>query len=205
MSQGLRETLIGELNSPLESVPSVAIGKSEQVPLAPEAPMEQFPLRSELRPDTDLDPPRRRRLRAAESERTLPSFCIFRECHFNLAVNIRPRRVIGGRRRCTATLIINSDSFEVGKLIGIYGFMNVTSYSGLKPGTETELLPEDFSRLRAQNLGEGSVKIRLYEGRVAQGPLEAPLLFLSVYPGQRVGGLEADLMASNELSTHASL
>ncbi|KAL3650243.1 hypothetical protein CASFOL_006646 [Castilleja foliolosa] len=71
MSQGLRETLIGELNSPLEFVPPVAIGKSEQVPLAPEAPMEQYPLRSELRPDTDLDPPRRRCLRAAESERTL--------------------------------------------------------------------------------------------------------------------------------------
>ncbi|KAL3654606.1 hypothetical protein CASFOL_001591 [Castilleja foliolosa] len=69
----LRETLIGKLNSPLESVTSVAIGKSEQVPLAPEAPMEQYPLRSELRPDTDLDPPRRRRLHAAESERTLSS------------------------------------------------------------------------------------------------------------------------------------
>ncbi|KAL3630809.1 hypothetical protein CASFOL_023793 [Castilleja foliolosa] len=136
-------------------------------------------------------------------------FCIFRECHFNLGVNIRPRRVIGGRRRCTATLITNSDSFEVGKLIGSYGFMNVTSYSGLKPGTETELLPEDFSKLRAQNVGEGSVKIRLlcrlYEGRVAQGPLRGTPVIFKVYPGQRVGGLEADLMASNELSAHASL
>ncbi|KAL3636573.1 hypothetical protein CASFOL_018872 [Castilleja foliolosa] len=69
----LRETLIGKLNSPLGFLTSVAIGKSEQVPLAPEAPMEQYPLQSELRPDTDLDPPRRRRLRAAESERTLSS------------------------------------------------------------------------------------------------------------------------------------
>ncbi|KAL3638108.1 hypothetical protein CASFOL_017978 [Castilleja foliolosa] len=70
--------------------------------------------------------------------------------------------------------------------------------SGLKPGTETELLPEDFSRLRAQNVGEGSVKIRLlcrlYEGRVAQGPLRGTPVIFKVYPGQRVGGLEAVLM-----------
>lgn len=28
---------------------------------------------------------------------------------------------------------------------------------------------------------------------------------MKVYPGQQVGGLEADLMAANELSAHASL
>ncbi|KAL3635608.1 hypothetical protein CASFOL_020155 [Castilleja foliolosa] len=72
--------------------------------------------------------------------------------------------------------------------------MNITRFSGLKPGTETELLPEDFSRLRAQNVGEGSVKIRLYEGRVAQGPLRGTPVIFKVYPGQRVGGLEAVLM-----------
>lgn len=41
----------------------------------------------------------------------------------NLPCPIRPRRAIG---LCVASLITNSDSFEVGKLIGSYGFMNVT-------------------------------------------------------------------------------
>ncbi|GFQ03367.1 hypothetical protein PHJA_002480500 [Phtheirospermum japonicum] len=133
-------------------------------------------------------------------------FCFFRKCHFNLGVNLRRRRVIGGvRRSCKATLITNSDSFEVGRLIGSYGFLNITSYSGLKSGMEMEFLPEDFGRLRAQDVGEGSVKIRLYEGRIAQGPLRGTPVIFKVYPGQQVGGLEADLMASNELSAHASL
>ncbi|KAK4433177.1 hypothetical protein Salat_1079900 [Sesamum alatum] len=106
-----------------------------------------------------------------------------------------------GRRRQScikATLISTSDSFEVGRLIGSYGFINVTSYSGLQS-------PSNLDYLRAQDVGEGSVKIRLYEGRIAQGPLRGTPVIFKVYPGQQVGGLEADLMAANELSAHASL
>ncbi|KAL0317857.1 UNVERIFIED_CONTAM: Pentatricopeptide repeat-containing protein, chloroplastic [Sesamum angustifolium] len=56
-------------------------------------------------------------------------------------------------------------------LIGSYGFMNVTSYSGLQS-------PMDLEYLRSQDVGEGSVKIRLYEGRIAQGPLRGtPIIF----------------------------
>ncbi|KAI3457860.1 hypothetical protein Pfo_014523 [Paulownia fortunei] len=129
--------------------------------------------------------------------------CFFREFNFNVGMNFRRRRV--GGRCCKATLITNSDSFEVGRLIGSYGFMNITSYSGLQSGMDMEYLPADVGRLRAQDVGEGSVKIRLYEGRVAQGPLRGTPIIFKVYPGQQVGGLEADLMAANELSAHASL
>lgn len=56
------------------------------------------------------------------------SACFFkiRESNFNIGLNFRRRRVCG--RCCKASLITNSDSFEVGRLIGSYGFMNVTRF-----------------------------------------------------------------------------
>lgn len=56
------------------------------------------------------------------------SACFFkiRESNFNIGLNLRRRRVCG--RCCKASLITNSDSFEVGRLIGSYGFMNVTRF-----------------------------------------------------------------------------
>lgn len=46
---------------------------------------------------------------------------------------IRPRRAVNVGL-CVASLVTNSDSFEVGRLIGSYGFMNVTrSVSGGAP------------------------------------------------------------------------
>ncbi|KAK4835820.1 hypothetical protein QYF36_014948 [Acer negundo] len=98
-------------------------------------------------------------------------------------------------RLCRASLITSPDSFEVGRLIGSYGFMNITSYSGV----------EDLGRLRVQDVGEGSVKIRLYEGRIAQGLLKGTSVVFKVYPGKRAGGVEADMMAANELNAHAFL
>nr|GLL38818.1 uncharacterized protein LOC109188760 [Ipomoea trifida] len=65
--------------------------------------------------------------------------------------------------------------------------------------------PEDVGRLRIQDVGEGNVKIRLYEGRVAQGPRRGTPVIFKVYPGKQVGGTEADSMAANELNAHASL
>jgi hypothetical protein len=37
------------------------------------------------------------------------------------------------RRLCKASLITNSDSFEVGRLFGSYGFMNITRYCLFTP------------------------------------------------------------------------
>lgn len=108
-------------------------------------------------------------------------------------------------QRIKATLITNSESFEVGNLIGSYGFMNITSYTGFPSVPDIEFPPEDIPRLRVPDVGEGSVKVRLYEGRVSQGPLRGTPVILKVYPGQRTGGVEADMMAANELNAHAFL
>ncbi|XP_022952093.1 uncharacterized protein LOC111454854 [Cucurbita moschata] len=105
----------------------------------------------------------------------------------------------------SASLITNSDSFEVGRLIGSYGFMNVTSYSGFQSGEGVEYSSGDLGQLRVQDVGEGSVKIRLYEGRVSQGSRKGTSLIFKVYPGKRAGGLEADMMAANELNAHVFL
>uniref|UniRef100_A0A0D3AJE8 Protein kinase domain-containing protein n=1 Tax=Brassica oleracea var. oleracea TaxID=109376 RepID=A0A0D3AJE8_BRAOL len=105
----------------------------------------------------------------------------------------------------TASLITSADSFEVGRLIGSYGFMNVTSYSGLRSGDEFESTSDDFGRLKSQDIGEGAVKIRLYEGRISQGPFRGTPITFKVYPGQRAGGIEADMMAANELNAHSFL
>ncbi|KAL5542082.1 hypothetical protein UlMin_009792 [Ulmus minor] len=108
-------------------------------------------------------------------------------------------------RICRASLITNSDSFEVGRLIGSYGFMNITSYSGFSSGMDAEYSSGDMEQLRVQDVGEGSVKIRLYEGRVSQGPYKGTPVVFKVYPGRRAGGNEADMMAANELNAHAYL
>ncbi|XP_057970097.1 uncharacterized protein LOC131159317 isoform X2 [Malania oleifera] len=101
---------------------------------------------------------------------------------------------------CRASLITDADSFQVGRLIGSYGFMNVTSYTGFQSAEDTEYLSDNMGRLRVQDVGEGSVKIRLYEGRITQGPFRGtPVIF------KRAGGAEADMMAANELNAHAFL
>ncbi|XP_021846339.1 uncharacterized protein [Spinacia oleracea] len=50
-----------------------------------------------------------------------------------------------------------------------------------------------------------SVLCRLYEGRITQGSMRGTRVLFKVYPGQRAGGAEADMMAANELSTHIFL
>ncbi|XP_019081781.1 uncharacterized protein LOC100264883 isoform X2 [Vitis vinifera] len=107
--------------------------------------------------------------------------------------------------RPRASLITTPDSFQVGRLIGSYGFMNITSYSGFQPGLDVEYSSEDMGRLRVQDVGEGNVKIRLYEGIITQGPLRGTPVIFKVYPGQRAAGIEADMMAANELNAHAFL
>ncbi|CAM8935117.1 unnamed protein product [Rhodiola kirilowii] len=92
------------------------------------------------------------------------------------------------------------------KLIGTYGFINVTSYKGLQAGNGVDTATaDDVGRLKVQDVGEGSIKIRLYEGRMAQGPHRGTPLIFKVYPGKRAAGVEADMMAANELNAHAYL
>ncbi|GJN21921.1 hypothetical protein PR202_gb09444 [Eleusine coracana subsp. coracana] len=123
----------------------------------------------------------------------------------------------------SARLMTNPAYFEVGRFLGGYGFMNITSYSSSQFGqpsnadTIEELdlgySAEEIERLRVQDFGEGEVKIRLYEGRVVQGPFRGTKAIFKVYigfetkvyPGVRAGASEADLMALNELRTHSFL
>ncbi|KAG8647936.1 hypothetical protein MANES_09G127400v8 [Manihot esculenta] len=127
---------------------------------------------------------------------------LFSKASVSINSPIRTRSI----RLCTASLITNPDSFEVGKLIGSYGFMNVTSYSGFQSGMDMEFSsPGNMGQLKVQDVGEGGVKIRLYEGRIALGSLKGTPVMFKVYPGQRAGGVEADMMAANELNAHAVL
>ncbi|KAM0917063.1 hypothetical protein ACQ4PT_009798 [Festuca glaucescens] len=115
----------------------------------------------------------------------------------------------------SAALMTDPAYFEVGRLLGSYGFMNITSYSSSQSGGLPNVAgiqdlslgysQEEIERLRVQNVGEGEVKIRLYEGRVVQGPLKGIETVFKVYPGAIAGASEADLMALNELRTHAFL
>ncbi|XP_065854292.1 uncharacterized protein [Euphorbia lathyris] len=111
----------------------------------------------------------------------------------------------GSPRLCRASLITTPDSFEVGRLIGSYGFMNITSYSGYQLGMDMDYSPLNVEKLKVQDVGEGGVTIRLYEGRIAQGLLKGTRVIFKVYPGQRAGGVEADMMAANELNAHIVL
>ncbi|XP_065854294.1 uncharacterized protein [Euphorbia lathyris] len=65
--------------------------------------------------------------------------------------------------------------------------------------------PLNVEKLKVQDVGEGGVTIRLYEGRIAQGLLKGTRVIFKVYPGQRAGGVEADMMAANELNAHIVL
>ncbi|WVZ11605.1 hypothetical protein V8G54_016135 [Vigna mungo] len=99
----------------------------------------------------------------------------------------------------------NSDSFQVGRPIGTYGFINITSYSAFPSGPGTDYSLKDLGGLKTQDVGEGNVKIRLYEGRVSRGPLTGTPVTFKVYPGRRAGGVVADALAANELNTHLFL
>ncbi|CAN6486556.1 unnamed protein product [Victoria cruziana] len=120
-----------------------------------------------------------------------------------------------GRKRfeAFAGLMTNPNDFQVGRFIADYGFMNITSYSfqsgsfldagGLDVDTRNP--QNDIESLRVQDVREGPVKIRLYDGRVTQGPKKGTRVMFKVYPGKWNGGIEAEMMAANELNAHASL
>ncbi|KAK7308000.1 hypothetical protein VNO77_41543 [Canavalia gladiata] len=104
--------------------------------------------------------------------------------------------------KAKAPFFADSDWFQVGRPIGTYGFINVTSYSPFPSGPGAEY---SLGGLKTQDVGEGNVKIRLYEGRVSRGPLLGTPVTFKVYPGRRAGGDVADALAANELNTHLFL
>ncbi|KAJ4799917.1 Protein kinase superfamily protein [Rhynchospora pubera] len=126
-------------------------------------------------------------------------------------IRIRLKRRNPSLRSSTAALTVmalmtDPNYFQVGRLVGSYGFVNITSYSSFQTeGMSTYDRIQEVDKLRVQNVGEGQVKIRIYEGRVIQGRLQGTNVLFKVYPGRITGGTESDLMAANELGSHASL
>lgn len=126
-----------------------------------------------------------------------------------------PNSIDSRRRRRTAVATIEickPDDFEVGRLLGTFGYMNVTSYvpppqMGALSSTEPLGLDQlDLERrMSGQEVGEGGVQVRLYSGRFTRGPRRGTRVILKAYPGRNVGSAEADAMAANELATHAVL
>ncbi|KAH9298415.1 hypothetical protein KI387_030097, partial [Taxus chinensis] len=126
-----------------------------------------------------------------------------------------PRRKAIRRRGIVARIeLSNPDDYEVGRLLGSYGYMNITSYGipqsgGLVGGTFENTGAgfsfKDIEKMRAQKVGQGNVQIRLYSGRVCRGPSMGTRVIFKAYPGQLTGGVEADVMAANELAAHAFL
>ncbi|CAN6726103.1 unnamed protein product [Malus baccata var. baccata] len=107
-----------------------------------------------------------------------PGHCLFPLRRIHKPYSLSRTRTTRFCCRASLNLITDSDSFEVGRLIGSYGFMNITSSSGSPLGADAEYSSGDVGRLRVQDVGEGSVKIRLYDGRVSQGPLRGtPVVF----------------------------
>ncbi|MCO5560972.1 hypothetical protein L7F22_014592 [Adiantum nelumboides] len=119
-----------------------------------------------------------------------------------------PKR--GRRRAVVATIeICKPDDFEVGRLLGTFGYMNVTSYIPPPQMGITEPLGLDQwdmeRRMSGQEVGQGGVQVRLYTGRFTRGPRRGTRVVLKAYPGRNAGSAEADAMAANELATHAVL
>eukprot|EP01018_Ginkgo_biloba_P005519 Gb_15365 [translate_table: standard] len=107
------------------------------------------------------------------------------------------------------------EDYEVGSLLGSYGYMNITSYAapqsgglsgaGMFENSAAGYTQKDIEQLRGQDVGEGNVQIRLYSGRVSRGSRMGTRVIFKAYPGRLTGGVEADVMAANELAAHAFL
>ncbi|KAH8970055.1 hypothetical protein BDL97_02G067000 [Sphagnum fallax] len=78
----------------------------------------------------------------------------------------------------------SSDDFEVERLLGSYGYINVSSYNW-----------------------EASLEFacRLYSGRIRSGDRMGTGVLLKAYPAMTTRGTDADVMAANELRSHVIL
>ncbi|KAH9530802.1 hypothetical protein CY35_19G003200 [Sphagnum magellanicum] len=85
----------------------------------------------------------------------------------------------------------SSDDFEVERLLGSYGYINVSSYTPPQPGSIfggnlAENAPSGFdrgdvTRISGQEVEEGSVQTRLYSGQIRSGDRTGTHVLLKVY------------------------
>ncbi|CAM6041541.1 unnamed protein product [Sphagnum compactum] len=109
----------------------------------------------------------------------------------------------------------SSDDLEVERLLGSYGYINVSSYTPPQPGSIfggnlAENAPSGFdrgdvTRISGQEVEEGSVQTRLYSGRIRSGDRMGTRVLLKAYPAMTTRGTDADVMAANELRSHVIL
>ncbi|KAL2653141.1 hypothetical protein R1flu_021269 [Riccia fluitans] len=108
----------------------------------------------------------------------------------------------------------SSDDFQVERLLSTYGYMNVSSYGGPQSAgvmgvsvfenLAAGLDRRDMNQMSGLEVGEGGVQTRIYTGRIASGERMGTRVLLKAYPFSSRGS-EVDMMAVNELVTHAVL
>ncbi|XP_024528194.1 uncharacterized protein LOC112345522 isoform X2 [Selaginella moellendorffii] len=103
--------------------------------------------------------------------------------------------------------VFSSDDIVLESLLGTYGYMSISSYDPpkLDGGIESMTTSLNAKRFGGQEVDAGNVETRLYSGRVRRGPNTGTRILLKAYPVRNAGGHEADMMAANELSSHAIL
>eukprot|EP00897_Mesotaenium_endlicherianum_P001274 jgi/Mesen1/1174/ME000124S00211 len=134
----------------------------------------------------------------------------------------RQRRCKEGNKALSSSTVasiveFSSEDFAVERLVGTFGFMNMSSITPASPAQGLESMLgentaagydlQEVNRMAGQDMRPGSVEIKLYKGKIIEpGPRKNTRVLLKAYPGRRAaGGADADTMAANELATHAIL
>ncbi|CAM6127052.1 unnamed protein product [Calypogeia fissa] len=116
----------------------------------------------------------------------------------------------------------DSNDFEVLRLLSTYGYMNISSYGPPQSGRSLGGVEDNFAagynrrdvmQMSGPEMGEGGVQTRLYSGRISRGDQMGTRVLLKAYPGitargtegMTARGTEVDIMATNELISHATL
>ncbi|CAK9266705.1 unnamed protein product [Sphagnum jensenii] len=99
----------------------------------------------------------------------------------------------------------SSDDFEVERLLGSYGYINVSRYTIGMENAPSGFDRGDLTRISGQEVEEGSVQTRLYSGRIRSGDRMGTRVLLKAYPAMTTRGTDADVMAANELRSHVIL
>ncbi|EFJ31689.1 hypothetical protein SELMODRAFT_87772 [Selaginella moellendorffii] len=123
--------------------------------------------------------------------------------------------------------VFSSDDIVLESLLGTYGYMSISRFfeflffvsyvrrghfflfydpPKLDGGIESMTTSLNVKRFGGQEVDAGNVETRLYSGRVRRGPNTGTRILLKVsLSGSKCRWYEADMMAANELSSHAIL
>jgi len=125
----------------------------------------------------------------------------------------RLRRRIGTKAVPLAELQgFTEEMVMIERSLGTSKFMSVASWPprGIQQGDELAqeapgYMLADADRLAAQEVVDGGLDIRVYQGRVTEGFSANARVILKAYPSRSASSLTSDLLATNELVTYAAL